>query len=292
MRSARGDLTRPPRPEPPAGVLARQGPSPGFPRPQHPPGLAPGTRRWTCGLPRLSIRRASPTQASPSLIWALVPSSPCLVWAPGPTSPSIHTHTHPSAAPAPPLAPSTPGRSPKALRALLCSFRSPCSPKPRSSAGMEEPLCEASGPWRGLFCRHRVLLAVWNVPPHCSPFQTLFIISLPHLLRDPPHTHTRTSLAPAQAPSSPRPSPWPPVSPFNWGAPYDPRLEATLCRCSQPPGTPHPQAEPQPPRLMVRELTHLSFRTGSGQRSHTKAWPRPGLQWEPRPRGQGHTHRK
>lgn len=68
MRSARGDLThlrlwrsRAHRGGTTHGVLARQEQSPGgFLLPHCPPGLVPGTRRWTCCLLHLSIPRTSP----------------------------------------------------------------------------------------------------------------------------------------------------------------------------------------------------------------------------------------
>lgn len=126
MRSARGDLTHP-RPGTTHRGLSEAGAGPRVSAATSPPGPAPGTGRWTCGLLHLPIRRASPTQASPSLLWAFIPLTlSCL--GPGPHFPSGHQLlvfplrsicTLPSAALPLPWLPSTPGRSPQALRALL-----------------------------------------------------------------------------------------------------------------------------------------------------------------------------
>lgn len=81
MRSARGDR-HPPEPlEKHRGRathlgLSEAGAEPtGFLLPHHMPELDPGTQRWTCCLP-VHPQELSPTQASPSLIWVLVPTFP------------------------------------------------------------------------------------------------------------------------------------------------------------------------------------------------------------------------
>lgn len=151
MRSARGDR-HPPEPlEKHRGRathlgLSKAGAEPtGFLLPHHMPELDPGTQRWTCCLP-VHPQELSPTQASPSLIWVLVPTFPLApsFW----FFSSRPSYTCPSTAPASPLLmalpwlPSIPGRSPKAhsliskpLHALLptglCSFTPHCSPKTR-----------------------------------------------------------------------------------------------------------------------------------------------------------------
>lgn len=246
MRSARGDLTRPPRPEPPAGVLARQGPSPGFPRPQHPPGLAP----WDSEMdvwPPAPVHPQGLTHsglALPHLSLGPLPTLSGL--GPGPTSPAIYTHTHTPALPPPlpwlpaPLGevPRPPARCPRPC--VLCSAASDLTAPPNRvpPQGWRSPSVRPLG--LGGACSASTAPS-WQpgmFPLTVYDFKHFFIISLPHP-RDPTpptHAHPWPQLRPHRPPG-------PPLglqSPHSTGAPYDPWLEATLVVVHSPPGHPAP----------------------------------------------------